>query len=316
MRIKNAEVNVVKADITLMSVDAIVNPANNELVMGGGLAAMIKKKGGESIEVEAKKQGPIGIGDAVATGAGSLPCRYVIHTATMGMDFTTDEFKIRLACRNALKKAEELKVSSLALPALGCGTGGFPALASAKIMAQEVYRHLREQKSGLKKIDFCLFDSKTHTAFEKGALKYLEHVTEVLQAGPFVTVDCIAETGKGVIIVGRSNPPFGWALPGGFLDYGESLEEAVRRELKEEAGVELENVRQFHTYSRPERDPRFHTVTVVFVAKAKGTPHAGDDAASLDILTWEDIDRKELCFDHSQVLQDYLIYKETGKFPD
>jgi O-acetyl-ADP-ribose deacetylase (regulator of RNase III)/ADP-ribose pyrophosphatase YjhB (NUDIX family) len=316
MKIKETDITVVKADITDLKVDAIVNPANNELEMGGGLAAAIKKKGGKTIEDEARKKGPIGVGEAVTTKAGTLSCTYVIHAATMGMDFKTDEFKIRLACRNALLAAEKLKIKTLALPALGCGTGGFPALASAKIMAQEVYRHLRENSSKLKEIVFCLFDEKTRAAFEKGVLQYLNHVVDVLQTGPFVTVDCIAETDKGVIIVGRSNPPFGWALPGGFLDYGESLEEAVRRELKEEAGVELENLRQFHTYSRADRDPRFHTVTVVFVAKAIGTPHAGDDAASLDILTWEDIDRKELCFDHAQVLQDYLIYKETGKLPE
>lgn len=316
MKIKNTQVNVVRGDITAASVDAIVNPANTKLVMGGGLALAIKKKGGQAIEDEAVRKGPITVGEAVVTKGGSLPARCVIHAATMGMDFETDEFKIRLACRNALAAAEQEKVSSLALPALGCGTGGFPELAAAKIMAQEVYRYLREQKTGLKEIVFCLIDDKAHEAFKKGVLSYLEHVTGVLQGGPFLTVDCIAETDKGVIIVGRSNPPFGWALPGGFLDYGESVEDAVRRELKEEAGIELEDLRQFRVYSRPDRDPRFHTVSVVFIAKAVGTPKAGDDAASLDILSWDDIDTKELCFDHGQVLQDYLVYKESGKFPD
>src|SRR3989344_1738143 len=95
MKIKNTTISVIKADITSLEVDAIVNAANNKLLMGGGVAGVIKKKGGQGIEDEAVKKGPIEIGASVATKAGKLTCKHVIHSATMGMDFQTDEHKIR-----------------------------------------------------------------------------------------------------------------------------------------------------------------------------------------------------------------------------
>jgi len=309
MNIKGCEIKVVQADITELKVDAIVNAANNKLLMGGGVAGAIKKKGGKIIEDEAVKKGPIEIGGAVATSAGKLPAKYVIHAATMGMDFITDEIKIRNSCRNSLKIAEELKIGSIAFPALGCGVGGFPYLAAAKIMAQEVYRHLREEKSGLKEVIFCLYDKEAFDIFNKGVISYLEHIIQKLQAGPFTTVDAIIELNDGIVIIHRSNPPFGWALPGGFVDYGESLEDAVRREMKEETGLELTDVRQFHTYSEPGRDPRFHTISTVFIAKGKGKPRAGDDAAGLKVIKLSEVDKYDFAFDHKKVLQDYLKYK-------
>ncbi len=307
MRIRECEIRVVKGDITQLKVDAIVNAANNELEMGGGLAGAIRRKGGKAIEDEAVKRGPIAVGHAIETGAGTLPCRYVIHAATMAMDFKTDEHKIRSSCRSSLEVAERLKVSSIAFPALGCGVGGFPLPAAAKIMAQVIWRHLREQpSSSLREIVFCLFDDEALAAFEQGVVRYLTHITEDMQWGPFVTVDCIIETGPGIVLIERSNPPFGWALPGGFVDYGESLEDAVRREMKEETSLELEELRQFHTYSEPARDPRFHTVTVVFTAKGKGTPKAGDDAGALKVVKPAEIGKFNFAFDHRQVLEDYL----------
>lgn len=229
MKIKNTEIKVVLGDITELRADAIVNAANNKLEMGGGVAGAIKKKGGRIIEEEAVKKGPIKIGEAIATSAGELAAKYVIHAATMGLDFKTDEIKIRDACKNSLKLAQELRISSIAFPALGCGTGGFPLLASAKIMAQESLRHLREENTTLKEIVFCLRDHEAFTVFNKGVLGYLEYVTTKLSAGPFVTVDAIIELPDGIVIIQRSNPPFGWALPGGFVDYGESLEDAGKK---------------------------------------------------------------------------------------
>ena len=142
MFIGNCELKIVQGDIAELAADAIVNAANNELVMGGGVALSIKKRGGKEIEDEAIKLGPIKIGDAVATSAGRLKARYVIHAATMGMDFKTDEVKIRNSCGNSLKAADKLKLRSIVFPALGCGVGGFPLKASAKIMAQEAWKHL------------------------------------------------------------------------------------------------------------------------------------------------------------------------------
>ena len=306
MKIKNTEIKVVMGDITEVRADAIVNAANNKLLMGGGVAGAIKRKGGKIIEEEAIKKGPIEIGQAVSTGAGELAAKYIIHAATMGMDFKTDEEKIRVACANALDLARKLKVESIVFPALGCGTGGFPFLASAKIMAQEVLKYLRNDDKFLKEIIFCLLDNKAFDVFKKGVLGYLEYAITKLSNGPYVTVDAIIEVSGGIVLIRRSNPPFGWALPGGFVDYGESLEEAVIREAKEETNLDLIEVKQFHTYSDPKRDPRFHTIGTVFIAKAKGTPKAGDDAQDLKIVKPEAINKLQLAFDHKKILQDYF----------
>ena len=311
MKINNTEVKVELGDITQLQVDAIVNAANNKLVMGGGVAGTIKIKGGKVIEEEAVKKGPIKMGEAIYTSAGNLKAKYVIHAATMGMDFKTDEIKIRNSCKNALDVAEELKVRSVAFPALGCGVGGFPLLASAKIMSQEAFRHIKEQEtSSLKEIIFCLRDKEAFDIFNKGVISYLEYITHKLQNGPFITVDAIIEINGGIVIIQRSNPPFGFALPGGFVDYGESLEEAVIREAKEETDLDLTDLKQFHTYSEPSRDPRFHTIGTVFIAKAKGKPKAGDDAAGLEVVRLTEIEKLDFAFDHEKIIEDYLRYRK------
>lgn len=311
MIIRGCEIKIVQADITGLKVDAIVNAANNKLLMGGGVAGVIKHKGGKAIEEEAVKKGPIKIGEAVATTAGSLPCKYVIHAATMGLDFNTDEIKIRSSCASALREAERLKLRSIAFPALGCGVGGFPLLASAKIMAQEVFRHLRESLSiSLKEIVFCLYDKEAFDIFNKGVISYLEYITHKLQNGPFTTVDAIIEIDGGIVVIQRSNPPFGFALPGGFVDYGESLEDAVAREAKEETDLDLIEPKQFHTYSDPKRDPRFHTIGTVFIAEAKGKPKAGDDAAALKIIKLSEVENMDFAFDHKKIIEDYIKYKK------
>ena len=310
MKIKDTEIKVVQGDITELKVDAIVNAANNKLLMGGGVAGTIKRKGGKIIEDQALQKGPIEIGEAVVTSAGNLPSKYVIHAATMGMDFATDEVKIRASCANTLREAEKLKINSLAFPALGCGVGGFAHLAAAKIMAQEVFRHLKEGKSNLKEIIFCLYDQEAYEIFHKGVIGYLEYMAQKLQNGPFTTVDAIIEIDGGIVLIERSNPPFGWALPGGFVDYGESLEEAVKREMKEETGLDISGLKQFHTYSEPGRDPRFQTIATVFIAQAKGKPQAGDDAQGLKIIKLSEIEKVDFAFDHKNILQDYVKYKQ------
>jgi len=310
MKIKDTEIKIIQGDITALKVDAIVNAANNKLVMGGGVAGAIKRKGGAVIEDEALNNGPIKIGEAIATGAGSLAAKYVIHAATMGMDFATDEIKIRNSSKNALRLARDLKIKSIAFPALGCGTGGFPLLASAKVMAQEVFRHLKEDDTTLKEIIFCLYDNEAYEVFQKGVVNYLEYIIYKLQQGPFTTVDAIIEIDGGIVVIERSNPPFGFALPGGFVDYGESLEDAVTREAKEETGLDLMDLKQFHTYSQPDRDPRFHTIGTVFTAKAKGKPKAGDDAAAAKVVKLNEILKLEFAFDHKKIIEDYIESKK------
>jgi O-acetyl-ADP-ribose deacetylase (regulator of RNase III)/ADP-ribose pyrophosphatase YjhB (NUDIX family) len=310
MKIKDIELKVIKGDLTEAKVDAIVNAANNKLEMGGGVAGAIRKKGGTIIEDEAMKKGPIKIGGATATGAGKLKSKYVIHAATMGMDFKTDEGKIRSSMNSSLALADKLKIKSLAFPALGCGVGGFSYIAAAKIMAQEVLRYTRDyEKPSLKEIQFVLFSDDAYEAFEKNVLGYLNYVQDKLSAGPYSTVDIIIEIDGGIVLIKRKNPPFGWAIPGGFVDYGESLEDCAAREAKEETGLDIYDLKQMHTYSDPKRDPRFHTICTVFTAKAKGTPKGADDALEAKVFKLDKLPQ-EFAFDHSDILEDYKQWKK------
>jgi ADP-ribose pyrophosphatase YjhB (NUDIX family) len=122
---------------------------------------------------------------------------------------------------------------------------------------------------------------------------------------PIPTVDIIIEIKNGIILIKRKNPPFGWAIPGGFVDYGESLEEAALREAKEETALDVELIRQFHTYSDPNRDERFHTISTVYIAKAKGEPKAADDAKEIGIFTRDNLP-SPIAFDHEKILKDYF----------
>jgi len=123
---------------------------------------------------------------------------------------------------------------------------------------------------------------------------------------PIPTVDVIIECDEGVLLIKRKNPPEGWALPGGFVDYGESLEAAALREAKEETGLDVKLIRQFHSYSDPSRDPRHHTITTVFVAAAGGKAVAGDDALEAIFFNRDNLP-EQIAFDHRDILNDYFI---------
>lgn len=135
---------------------------------------------------------------------------------------------------------------------------------------------------------------------------------------PTPTVDIIIELGdrpgRPIILIERRNDPLGWAIPGGFVDYGESVETAAIREAKEEIGLDVELIEQFHVYSDPNRDPRQHTLSVVFLAMAMGEPQAADDAKNLDCFeSWRI--PTNLCFDHDRILKDYWRYRHYGIKP-
>ena len=131
-----------------------------------------------------------------------------------------------------------------------------------------------------------------------------------LPRGPSPTVDIIIEIAKKIVLIKRKNPPYGWALPGGFVDYGESYEKAALREAFEETGLEVKDLRQFHTYSDPDRDARQHTASTVFIGKAEGSPVAGDDAGRAELFSEETL--PPLVFDHARILADYFT---AGKSP-
>ncbi|MBD91306.1 MAG: NUDIX hydrolase [Deltaproteobacteria bacterium] len=123
---------------------------------------------------------------------------------------------------------------------------------------------------------------------------------------PKPTVDIVIETRPGtVVLIRRKNPPHGWALPGGFVDEGESLERAAVREAREETCLDVELVRQFHTYSDPARDPRHHTITTVYLATAQGAPTGADDAAEARVFAYDALP-DGIVFDHADILQDVI----------
>ena len=130
---------------------------------------------------------------------------------------------------------------------------------------------------------------------------------------PLPTVDIIIEVEAGIVLIKRKNEPLGWAIPGGFVDYGESLEEASVREAKEETELNVRLIRQFHTYSDPRRDPRQHNITTVYIARARGgTLQAQDDAQEIGVFPETSLPPK-LAFDHDQILKAYFLYKKTGQ---
>jgi O-acetyl-ADP-ribose deacetylase (regulator of RNase III) len=154
---------VVEGDITALDVDAIANAANDHLWMGAGVAGAIKRAGGGEIEREAVAKGPIPVGDAVATGAGGLAARWVIHGAVMGQDLSTDADKVRRTTESCLRVAEEVGARSLALPAFGTGVGGFPLGECARIMVAVARAY---EPRTLERVVFAVFGDEAARAFE------------------------------------------------------------------------------------------------------------------------------------------------------
>ncbi len=132
---------------------------------------------------------------------------------------------------------------------------------------------------------------------------------------PLLTVDIIIELAGGeTVLIERKNPPHGWALPGGFVDYGESIESAAVREAREETSLDVKLTEQFYTYSDPTRDARHHTVSTVFIASAEGVPRGADDAKVARAFSENKLPTP-LVFDHAQILRDYFLFKKTGRRP-
>ena len=131
---------------------------------------------------------------------------------------------------------------------------------------------------------------------------------------PLLTVDIIVEISGCIVLIERKNIPHGWAIPGGFVDYGESIEAAALREAKEEISLDVVLIEQFYTYSNPNRDARHHTVSTVFIGTADGIPRGADDAKIARLFRESDLPQP-IVFDHKQILSDYFKFKKTGRRP-
>jgi O-acetyl-ADP-ribose deacetylase (regulator of RNase III) len=154
---------VMDGDIAGLEVDAIANAANDRLWMGAGVAGALKRAGGEEIEREAVAKGPIGLGEAVATGAGRLNAKHVLHGAVMGQDLRTNAELVRRTTKSCIELADELGARSLALPAFGTGVGGFPLEECARIMVAEARAH---EPASLERVVFAVFGDEARQAFE------------------------------------------------------------------------------------------------------------------------------------------------------
>jgi O-acetyl-ADP-ribose deacetylase (regulator of RNase III) len=160
-----ASIDVLDTDITTLDVDAIANAANTQLKHGGGVAGAISRAGGPSIQQESDAKAPIDLGEATHTSGGELPCRWVIHAATMELGGPTSADIIRRATAATLAEADELEAASLALVAFGTGVGGFPLEEAARIEVEEVRRHL-DQDTTLERVVFAVHGEQARRAFE------------------------------------------------------------------------------------------------------------------------------------------------------
>lgn len=313
MTVKGVTITVIKSDIIEMDVDALVIEADNHLRMEEGIAAVVKSRGGRIIEDEAIKQGPAKLGDIILTSAGSLKARRVIHAVMSGLKSRIDDAVIRKVTYNSLVCARDNKIFSLAFTALGCETGEFSYEVSTKLMAQEVLRFLKDfTDCDLRELVFVSYSEDVFTVFIQNIHNYLKHMADKGFQGPYVTVDGIVEYQAGIVLVERKNPPFGWALPGGFVDYEETVETAVVREVKEETGLDFSNIKQFRVYSEKNRDPRFHTVSVVFTGKGTGQLVAASDAKNANVFDPKLLP-EPMAFDHRKIIEDYLAGKSASQ---
>jgi len=162
-----ARILIQEGDITQAEVDAIVNAANTQLMLGSGVAGAIRERGGPDIQSECDRHGPVPLGGVAVTGAGDLPARHILHAAAMELGGSVNEASLRAAIRATLAAAERLGLRTLAVPAIGTGVGGFPMRRCAEVMLEEVDRHTSERLSELAEIRFVLFGEPAYRVFEQ-----------------------------------------------------------------------------------------------------------------------------------------------------
>lgn len=260
----------------------------------------------DAVALESVEEGQVGTSQGVVVQDGGNGHHYTILADLSFEGTLADAERLRKGYADVLRKSAELGVRRLILIPFGYERGVIPAIVSAKVLAQELLRFIRFGEHRVETIHICVTDEEHFEIFKQNLIGYIVHVQDTLGMGPYVTVDAIIERPEGIVVIERSNPPYGWALPGGFVDYGESLEQAVEREVREETGLQFADFWQMKTYSDPGRDPRFHTISTVFVGRGEGSPQAADDAKNLRIVARKELLKGDYAFDHKKIIEDYL----------
>ena len=204
---------------------------------------------------------------------------------------------------------EEIGLDGVVQGLVGVYSSRSSAYKGLVVMGFHVELGVDQASPGDEVSEFCFFPRSSHPPLVFPSHQQILLDYEKTYHNPFPTVDAIIHTAEGIVLVERKNPPHGWALPGGFVDYGESLEQSIRREVKEETNLEVVETTQFRTYSDPNRDPRWHTISTVFLAKTKGVLKAGDDAKKAIVFSVHHLP-EPIAFDHHTVITDYL--RSTG----
>jgi len=226
-----------------------------------------------------------------------------------GYDLVKAQDPFRQRVRTMFERAHQRGLAEFELSGLDNRYPDFPIVGAAKITAQETLRAVKKNGQPFKTITIQVPGERTRELFRKTLEGYIHHIENDLGEEPYYTVDLIIELPEGIVLIERSNPPYGWALPGGFIDPGEAPKEAAVREAKEETNLEVVQVREFNVYGQPGRDPRFQTVSTVFIAKGVGQAQFGDDAKGLKIIPYPQLLNGHYAFDHLQIIKDYLKQK-------
>ena len=223
-----------------------------------------------------------------------------------GSELVKAQGPVRDRVRDILKRAAGREEITFEMSGLDNRFPNFPISGLSRIVAQEVRRVLKSGESGLEHIVINVDGEANLEEFQDIFEGYIKHLEVDLGREPYHTVDLIIERPDGLVVIERSNPPYGWALPGGFIDPGEDAQTAARREAKEETNLDLGGLREFRVYDQPGRDPRFETSTTVFIGTGMGDPRSGDDAQALKILPFHDLIGADFAFDHGRIVSDYV----------
>ena len=223
-----------------------------------------------------------------------------------GPELVKAQGPVRDRVRDILRRAAEREEKLFEMSGLDNRYPDFPIGGVARIVAQEIRRILKAGDSGLEHIVINVYGGQNLEEYQDTFEGYIKHLEIDLGREPYHTVDLIIERPEGLVVIERSNPPYGWALPGGFIDPGEDAQTAARREAKEETNLDLGGLREFGVYDQPGRDPRFETSTTVFIGTGMGEPRSGDDAQALKIIGYHDLLGADFAFDHGRIVGDYI----------